>query len=430
MNARTAAAPTPSKIDRLCRQLVAGLGWKVLALPDAEGPIAFGVGEDETWPLLVVPELLPLTPHFDRILVQYDRVSLVAFCIRDRTRQGSKPVDVPRDLLVKVGHALRRYCNKVYGVHMAAGVEVWEIGEAGCEVDHLHELRPSGRGRGQIHLAAWSLGLEDEQVWTSLPLGGALTLRDHLQRQLFALSADEAPETPAAPHAILEEGSAPWATWGLAAFIALIFSAQIARGGLGFSIQTLYELGALHGPSVLAGDWPRMLTAIFLHGNVLHLALNLAPLVVAGATLESMLGRAHFVALFLICGLAGTTASLIWNDPRLISVGASGGVIGLLVCALVVGKRLPPGAVRAQISLQLTLWSAPALLSMLLPGGGAGVDIAAHVGGATAGGLLGYALLRTWPRQNVSPPFPRAARLAAGVGMLGILAAFARVWIA
>ena len=416
------AAATNPKIDKLCRLMVAEHGWRVLA------PAGGGASAGEPWPLVLVPELAELATQFDRVLVRWDRVSLLAVCIRDRTRPGSRPVDVPRERLVAVARALRRYCNRVYGVRMAAGVEVWEIGQVLGDVEHLHELRPAGPRRGEVHVGAWSLGLDDEQVWTSLPLGGALALRDQIERLLFAIAADDPPPLAESPPLALVAGRRPWTTWGLVALLALVFARTVAADGIAPSMQTLYELGGLHGPSVVAGDWHRLVTAMFLHGNALHLALNLGPLVVAGATLEALLGRAHLVALFVLCGLGGTLASLSTIHPRIVSVGASGAVIGLLVCGLFVARRLPVGGVRAQAMLQLYWWAVPALLSTLLAVGSIGIDYAAHLGGAAVGALAGYALLRAAPRELHAEVLPRGARAAAvGAGLL-VAACFARAW--
>lgn len=420
-------AAAPARLDLLCRRLAATLGWKNLGIANGGAIEPFGTTSHDL-PLLEVPELTPLLPHFDRILVQCDRVSMVAICIRDRTRPCSRPVDLPNDLLLSVGRSLKRYCNKVYGVRMAAGIEVWEVGSAACEVTHLQNYRPSGHRRGEVHLAAWSLGFDDEEVWTSLPLGGALTLRDHLQQQLFGLAADEPVALPTATASTPAKGRTPIATWGVVAFIAAIFAWQVAHaGGFGFPRQSLYEMGALHIPSVQAGDWLRLLTALFLHGHAVHLVLNLAPLLLAGATLESLLGRGHFLAIFFVSGLAGTTSSFLFNDPRLLSVGASGAVFGLLACALLTVRHLPPGAVRAQMSFQLYWWATPAFLSMLTSGVNDGIDLAAHVGGAFAGALLGAVLARNWQQASLPPPFAKTARVVAVFGSLAVVAAFARV---
>ena len=431
MEMSAAAAPATAlpegKLDRLCRRLVATLGWRCLATPGATGTEPFGTTATDL-PLITVPELEPLLPHFDRILVQHDRVSMVAICIRDRTRPGIGPIDIPRDQLLAVGRALKRYCNRIYGIRMAAGIELCEVGTAGCEVEHLQDYRPAGRRRGEIHLAAWSIGLEDEEVWTSLPLGGALTLRDHLQQQLFALSADEAVALPAPTITTPARGSRPLATWSILAAIVAIFAWQLVQnGGIGLTLQSLYEMGGLHIPSIRAGDWPRMLTAFFLHAHALHLALNAAPLLVAGATLESLLGRSRFLAVFFLSGIAGTTASFLFLDPRLISVGASGAVFGLLACALIVIRRLPPGAVRTQANFLIYSWSTPAFLSMLTNGGNPGIDIAAHAGGALAGTLLGLAIVRSWPQASLAPPFARTTRAIAVVGVAAVAFAFLRV---
>ena len=75
------------------------------------------------------------------------------------------------------------------------------------------------------------------------------------------------------------------------------------------------------------GEWWRLITAAFLHGSLLHIALNMVVLWVIGAPVEEALGRGCFLALYLISGLAGSAGALLF-DPNAITVGASGAIFG------------------------------------------------------------------------------------------------------
>ena len=160
----------------------------------------------------------------------------------------------------------------------------------------------------------------------------------------------------------------------------------------------LLQLGASFGPAVAGGESWRLLSAIFLHGGVLHLAFNTFALVEIGRPLEKQIGRLATLSIFLLTGACGFFASLLWH-PNGISVGASGGIFGLLGAwtLLNVARPSPHGENLARRTPQLFLALFLALgVGFLVPN----VDHAAHLGGVGTGLVLGLAL-RTekwrWP---------------------------------
>ena len=136
------------------------------------------------------------------------------------------------------------------------------------------------------------------------------------------------------------------------------------------------------GPGVAEGGYYRLITAAFMHRETLHIFFNMIMLWMFGRPLETMLGRARFLGLYLICGLGGSTASYLFNQPQVGSLGASGAVIGMVGALLVLERRLrhDTGAVAIYLAILL-------LPGLLLPG----IDWRAHVGGLVTGGLLGAA---------------------------------------
>src|SRR3984885_7732781 len=111
----------------------------------------------------------------------------------------------------------------------------------------------------------------------------------------------------------------------IAVFLAMAFASSAV---IDFPGQTLVSFGAHFGPYTLAGDWCRLLTYMFLHGGILHIAFNMWCLWDLGALAESLYGRWTFAAIYLITGIAGGLASVGWN-PGVLSVGASGAIFGL-----------------------------------------------------------------------------------------------------
>src|SRR6185369_6802527 len=96
------------------------------------------------------------------------------------------------------------------------------------------------------------------------------------------------------------------------------------------------------------------------------------------------------------------------NTPNFVSVGASGAVMGLLASALVMTSRFPRGAAKTQSQTQLLQFLIPSLIPLATHREGGHIDFAAHFGGAIAGGLAGWVLLKVWPREETRPRFQRA----------------------
>ncbi|GAA1905797.1 rhomboid family intramembrane serine protease [Nocardioides lentus] len=95
-----------------------------------------------------------------------------------------------------------------------------------------------------------------------------------------------------------------------------------------------WVLGATGG-----APW-QVLTSMFTHVDLLHIAFNMLALWVLGPQLELALGRARFLALYLLSGLAGSLAVLYLSSPYGATVGASTAVFGLMGALLVVGHKL------------------------------------------------------------------------------------------
>ncbi|HEY4124716.1 MAG TPA: rhomboid family intramembrane serine protease [Rhizomicrobium sp.] len=181
------------------------------------------------------------------------------------------------------------------------------------------------------------------------------------------------------------------------------------------SLQTLVALGGAGQKLVFAdGQWWRVFTAPLMHANVEHIVSNAIALLVAGWLLEPLIGRAWFAAIFFIGALAGSIASLAMTDT-IVSVGASGAIMALLAAVLV--WCIPFDNVRRGPRLIRT--AGFMFFSALLPAAGSNVDIGAHVGGAIAGGVMGFLLQILWPEEDERPG---SQNIALGVVVAGLAA--------
>jgi membrane associated rhomboid family serine protease/tetratricopeptide (TPR) repeat protein len=181
------------------------------------------------------------------------------------------------------------------------------------------------------------------------------------------------------------------------------------------STPTLVAFGGLNRALVLhQGEWFRILSSVFLHLSDLHLAMNGLVLLVAGFILERQIGRVWFLTIFIISGIGGSLMSITLNPPT-VSVGASGAIMGLLAAALVITFRQSAGTARAAQRGRLLGWLIPALIPAASV---KHIDVAAHLGGAIAGAMIGILIFATWRREL---PLPRLRGLAAGIVVASLL---------
>lgn len=158
-----------------------------------------------------------------------------------------------------------------------------------------------------------------------------------------------------------------------------------------FSGELLYNIGILYGPSVLEnGEYYRFFTAMFLHGDVHHLASNMMMLFFLGEMVEKEMGHVRYLLLYLLSGLAGGMLS-VWygyaSGNMAGSIGASGAVFGVMgaFAFLVLSHRGKWQQVTYGRMLFLVVYS---LYSGFT---GTNTDNAAHVGGLLGGFLISIA---------------------------------------
>ncbi|CAL9482626.1 rhomboid family intramembrane serine protease [Streptomyces sp. enrichment culture] len=149
------------------------------------------------------------------------------------------------------------------------------------------------------------------------------------------------------------------------------------------------HLGTLEG--VAEGQYYRLLTSMFLHGSYIHIIFNMLSLWWIGGPLEAALGRARYLTLYLVSGLAGSALSYLIAAPNQPSLGASGAVFGLFGATAVLMRRLnyDMRPIIALLVINLIITFSP------------GFNIAwqAHLGGLVAGVVMGYAMIHA-PRQK------------------------------
>jgi len=176
----------------------------------------------------------------------------------------------------------------------------------------------------------------------------------------------------------------PPVTAAILVLLVAIFALEVRFGALR-SPESVIGAGALVRERVSAGEYWRLLTAPWLHGSVDHLVGNGIALFILGMVCEAAFGRAQFVVLYVLSGLAGSLVSVAMSAGP--SVGASGAIFGLQGAAIVLFRlhrdRL---LVRdRRVGFVLIVWA------LYTIGGGIMepfIDNGAHIGGALGGALI------------------------------------------
>lgn len=184
-------------------------------------------------------------------------------------------------------------------------------------------------------------------------------------------------------------GSNLYVTYAIMAVNVVVFILMALNGAGIFEMNGYVHLnwGSNYAPLTLSGDWWRLITSVFIHFGIIHLAMNMYCLYTVGVYLEPMLGKIKYTTAYLCTGALAGIASLWWHKEGVNSAGASGAVFGLygLFLALLTTKLIPQ-KVRKPLLQSILLFVA----YNLIYGMKGGVDNAAHVGGLLSGALIGY----------------------------------------
>lgn len=176
------------------------------------------------------------------------------------------------------------------------------------------------------------------------------------------------------------------------AFLVMQFWEKSVTDGhfYGHTTQFLLEHGALHGPSIRRGEWYRLITHIFLHGDIWHLGNNMLILFCLGNALEHYVGKYSYGAIYFFSGILAGLGSVVYNTDNTVSVGASGAVFGVVgaMAWLVLRNR---GRLEGFTGPRMLIF---VLLSVYAGFVDQGVDNAAHVTGLAAGFLLAMLIYR------------------------------------
>src|SRR3989338_7692065 len=168
-----------------------------------------------------------------------------------------------------------------------------------------------------------------------------------------------------------------WSSLWLSLIIFVIFIFQQL-------ISNFTDIFILDANIVLTRLWT-LITAVFLHSNLVHLLYNLFGLALFGIILENIIGTRKVLKLFFIAGLVASLTSLPFYDQVLGASGAIFGIIGMLAILMprmviwLYGMPMP-------MFIALMVWAAIDIFGIFFPSGTANI---AHLAGLAAGIMFG-----------------------------------------
>jgi rhomboid family protein len=164
-----------------------------------------------------------------------------------------------------------------------------------------------------------------------------------------------------------------------------------------------------------------LLTSMFMHGGLLHIASNMLFLFIFGDNVEDYMGHIKYLFFYLVCGFAADFAQIVMGGPNDVipNVGASGAIAGVLAAYLVLfpGARIktlvPLGGLvtvtMVPAMVMIGVWIITQVISVLLaePTEGGGVAFWAHIGGFVAGLIITFVLKSLQGESRSSPRYAR-----------------------
>lgn len=167
-----------------------------------------------------------------------------------------------------------------------------------------------------------------------------------------------------------------------------IITAFLSGSIMDSNINVLIFLGAKVNPLIARGQYYRLLTCTFLHGGLIHLALNMYALHALGPLAERIYGKLKYLAIYFISGICSSLLSY-YLSPN-VSIGASGAIFGLLGACLVISLKYKDKIGKAFINNIISV----IFVNLIIGFSVSNVDNFGHIGGLIGGIIISFLVLK------------------------------------
>jgi len=173
--------------------------------------------------------------------------------------------------------------------------------------------------------------------------------------------------------------------------LVYVFSALFSHSFMDMDLQILVDMGALYSPLVIQEEqWWRLGTAMFLHGGMTHLLMNMFSLYLIGRGVEVYLDTKSYLSIYFFAGLLGGLFSLFMH-PNSVGVGASGAIFGLFgsLAGFFLANKYK---IEAQTKAFMKDFSIIIGINLVIGLSIESVDLVAHIAGLVVGFIGGFIL--------------------------------------
>jgi len=172
---------------------------------------------------------------------------------------------------------------------------------------------------------------------------------------------------------------------------------MLSAFGGGGNMERVLEEGSLFPAAVLQdGQWWRIFTGAFLHGGLVHIAVNMISLWSLGRFVESVVGSPRMFAIYMLSLIASGLGVVFLSAPLTPTVGASGAIFGLFGALFAIGLKLgKPGMELVKANMGILVLNL--IITFTVPS----ISWQAHVAGLLAGFVLTFAIW--YPPRRVAP---------------------------
>ena len=167
--------------------------------------------------------------------------------------------------------------------------------------------------------------------------------------------------------------------------LVYVYTSVVGGNFIQTSTNVLLRFGQ-YNINVLNGDYWQLLTSIFVHVDISHIALNMLFLIIFGLRAEELFTTEEYFSVYMLSGLSGSLLTLFLMSPNTLSAGASGAIFGMYGAGIIYMRKTFGQSIIGALLYAFLL---------LILSTGAGVNIVAHFGGLASGLIIGYALAKS-----------------------------------
>ncbi|MGO5064667.1 rhomboid family intramembrane serine protease [Clostridium sporogenes] len=178
---------------------------------------------------------------------------------------------------------------------------------------------------------------------------------------------------------------------GINIFMYLI-TAFLSKSILSSDIRVLVFLGAKANSFINNGEYYRLITSMFLHGGLIHLALNMYALNSIGPLIENYFGKVKYLIIYFISGILSSYFSYLFSPS--VSIGASGAIFGVLGATLIIAYKNRKRGGKEFLNNIISVIVVNLILGFSIPN----VDNFGHIGGLIGGIIVTLILINTLER--------------------------------